>query len=59
MSVLSNSASFNFAASSAECVTLTFTVAMRFKAYVFGRLLARITSSNPAESLDVLGFVVW
>jgi len=31
---------------------------MRFKAHVCGRLIVRITSSNSAESLDVLEFVV-
>ena len=41
-----------------ERVTLHFTVAVRFKVYVCGRLSAGITSSNPAESLDVLEFVV-
>lgn len=54
---MSNFASFNFAASSTECVTLNFVVAMRLKAYYCGCLIATITSSNSHESLDVPEFV--
>jgi hypothetical protein len=36
-----------------KCIEYLITVAMRYKAYICGRLIAGIPDSNPGEGMDV------